>query len=39
MSSEYTYETLSVTKPSDNVLHVELNRPNKRNAMNQQFFM
>jgi len=34
----YQYETLSVSQPSDNVLHVQMNRPNKRNAMNQQFF-
>lgn len=34
----YHFETLSVSKPSDNVLQVEMNRPKKRNAMNQQFF-
>lgn len=34
----YQYETLSVSQPSQNVLHVEMSRPNKRNAMNQQFF-
>ena len=38
MSQAYNFETLAVTKPADHVLHVELNRPNKRNAMNQQFF-
>jgi len=41
MASEgsYDYETLQVTRPSSHVLHVELNRPDKRNAMNQQFFV
>lgn len=38
MSSQYSFETLNVTQPADNVLQVELNRPDKRNAMNQQFF-
>ncbi|XP_078517313.1 delta(3,5)-Delta(2,4)-dienoyl-CoA isomerase, mitochondrial-like isoform X1 [Lissotriton helveticus] len=34
----YTYETLKVTQARDKVLHVELNRPEKRNAMNQAFW-
>lgn len=41
MSSEapkYNFETLNVTKPKENVLQVELNRPDKRNAMNQAFW-
>ncbi|XP_028680458.1 delta(3,5)-Delta(2,4)-dienoyl-CoA isomerase, mitochondrial [Erpetoichthys calabaricus] len=32
------YETLLVSRPRENVLHVELNRPNKMNAMNQAFW-
>lgn len=35
----YQYETLQVTSPCDHVLHVELNRPDKRNAMSRQFFV
>ena len=40
MSSPATYqfETLKVTRPKDFVVHVELNRPEKRNAMNQAFW-
>ena len=38
-ASAYSYETLQITSPSENVLHVELNRPDKRNAMNRQFFV
>ncbi|XP_069062992.1 delta(3,5)-Delta(2,4)-dienoyl-CoA isomerase, mitochondrial isoform X1 [Pleurodeles waltl] len=34
----HTYETLKVTQARDKVLHVELNRPEKRNAMNQAFW-
>ena len=30
----YAFKTLSVTQPKDHVLHVALNRPDKRNAMN-----
>ena len=30
----YAYKTLLVTQPKDHVLHVALNRPDKRNAMN-----
>lgn len=32
------YETLRVTGPADGVLHVELNRPSKLNAMNEAFW-
>ncbi|XP_077336470.1 delta(3,5)-Delta(2,4)-dienoyl-CoA isomerase, mitochondrial isoform X2 [Lithobates pipiens] len=43
MSSEaglasYDYETLKVTTPKENIFHVELNRPEKRNAMNKAFW-
>lgn len=34
----HTYETLKVTQARDKVLHVELNRPDKRNAMNKAFW-
>ncbi|KAK2181803.1 hypothetical protein NP493_375g01048 [Ridgeia piscesae] len=34
----YTFETLKVTRPKDFVLHVELNRPEKRNSMNEAFW-
>lgn len=37
MSSE-SYTTLNVTRPRDYVVQVELNRPEKRNAMNGAFF-
>ena len=33
-----SYSTLAVSMPSDGVVHVELNRPDKLNAMNQAFF-
>ncbi|XP_075692382.1 delta(3,5)-Delta(2,4)-dienoyl-CoA isomerase, mitochondrial isoform X2 [Rhinoderma darwinii] len=33
--SSYSYETLKVTAPGDHVYHVEINRPEKRNAMNK----
>lgn len=32
------YETLAVSGPKDGVLHVELNRPDKLNAMNERFW-
>ncbi|XP_075042936.1 delta(3,5)-Delta(2,4)-dienoyl-CoA isomerase, mitochondrial [Mixophyes fleayi] len=43
MSSEaglasYNYDTLKVTTPADHIFHVEINRPEKRNAMNQAFW-
>ncbi|XP_054855891.1 delta(3,5)-Delta(2,4)-dienoyl-CoA isomerase, mitochondrial [Eublepharis macularius] len=34
----HSYETLKVEQVRDNVLHVELNRPEKRNAMNIAFW-
>ncbi|XP_038074273.1 delta(3,5)-Delta(2,4)-dienoyl-CoA isomerase, mitochondrial-like isoform X2 [Patiria miniata] len=34
----YNYETLAVTQPKDYVKQVEMNRPEKRNAMNQTFY-
>ncbi|KAK3094008.1 hypothetical protein FSP39_022832 [Pinctada imbricata] len=37
-SSNYQFETLKVTRPKENVVHVELNRPQKLNAMNQAFW-
>uniref|UniRef100_A0A8C5PZK8 Delta(3,5)-Delta(2,4)-dienoyl-CoA isomerase, mitochondrial n=1 Tax=Leptobrachium leishanense TaxID=445787 RepID=A0A8C5PZK8_9ANUR len=37
-SPTYQYETLKVTTPGEHVLHVELNRPEKRNAMNRSFW-
>ncbi|KAG9478236.1 hypothetical protein GDO78_013306 [Eleutherodactylus coqui] len=36
--SSYSYETLKVTAPADHVFHVEINRPEKRNAMNKAFW-
>nr|XP_032819959.1 delta(3,5)-Delta(2,4)-dienoyl-CoA isomerase, mitochondrial-like isoform X1 [Petromyzon marinus] len=38
MSTGPTYETLLVTKPKDHVVQVEINRPEKRNALNQPFW-
>ena len=35
---ELNFTTLKVTNPHQNVFHVELNRPAKRNAMNVAFF-
>ncbi|KAM9325356.1 delta(3,5)-Delta(2,4)-dienoyl-CoA isomerase, mitochondrial [Gastrophryne carolinensis] len=32
---QYNFETLKVTTPQDHVFHVELNRPEKRNALNR----
>lgn len=37
-TNAYTFETLAVTRPQDHVIQVELNRPEKRNAMNQAFW-
>jgi len=34
----WNYETLAVSMPSEFVAHVELNRPNKGNAMNKAFW-
>lgn len=36
--SSYSYETLKVTTPADHIFHVEINRPEKRNAMNKAFW-
>ncbi|CAH1792162.1 unnamed protein product [Owenia fusiformis] len=36
--ADYKFETLKVTKPKEWVLQVELNRPEKRNAMNRAFW-
>lgn len=39
MSSQtYNFETLKVTSPREDVAHVELNRPDKLNAMNKAFW-
>ena len=35
---EYKFETLEVTKPREHVLNVQLNRPDKLNAMNRLFW-
>jgi delta(3,5)-delta(2,4)-dienoyl-CoA isomerase len=37
-STSYEYETLKVTTPVENVVQVEINRPEKRNAMNRAFW-
>ncbi|XP_005987949.1 delta(3,5)-Delta(2,4)-dienoyl-CoA isomerase, mitochondrial [Latimeria chalumnae] len=37
-ASPYNYESLKVSQARDHVLHVELNRPDKRNAMNRAFW-
>lgn len=34
----YSYETLAVTVPRESVFHVEINRPDKYNAMNKAFW-
>lgn len=36
--STYDFETLKVTAPAENVLEVQLNRPDKSNAMNRAFW-
>jgi len=36
--SAYNFEMLNVTEPSEFVYHVEMNRPEKRNAMNKTFW-
>ncbi|KAM8953674.1 delta(3,5)-Delta(2,4)-dienoyl-CoA isomerase, mitochondrial [Pelodytes ibericus] len=38
VTSKYQYETLRVTSEADHVFHVEINRPEKRNAMNKAFW-
>ncbi|CAG5121755.1 unnamed protein product [Candidula unifasciata] len=37
-TTEYTFTTLKVTSPSEWIKNVELNRPDKRNAMNTAFW-
>lgn len=37
-SQSYNFETLKVTSPREHVAHVELNRPDKLNAMNKAFW-
>jgi len=37
-SSAYKFETLNVTELSEFVYHVEINRPDKRNAMDKTFW-
>ena len=37
MSTE-SYTAVKVTRPQEYVVHVEMNRPEKRNAMNGAFF-
>ncbi|XP_066959336.1 delta(3,5)-Delta(2,4)-dienoyl-CoA isomerase, mitochondrial [Macrobrachium rosenbergii] len=37
-SKGYSFETLAVTSPRENVYHVELNRPDALNAMNSTFW-
>lgn len=39
MSQKANYETLSVTTPKEFVYHVELNRPNQLNAMNNTLWL
>lgn len=34
----YNFETLNVTRPKEFVVHVEVNRPEKRNAQNSTFY-
>ncbi|EEC20512.1 enoyl-CoA isomerase, putative, partial [Ixodes scapularis] len=37
-SMSYNFETLAVSTPADHVFHVEINRPEKMNAMNAAFW-
>ncbi|XP_012881794.1 PREDICTED: delta(3,5)-Delta(2,4)-dienoyl-CoA isomerase, mitochondrial-like isoform X2 [Dipodomys ordii] len=37
-ASDHSYESLQVTSAGTHVLHVQLNRPDKRNAMNKAFW-
>lgn len=36
--SDHSYESIQVTSAHEHVLHVQLNRPEKRNAMNRAFW-
>ena len=38
-NTSYNYETLSVTEPSPYVIQVEMNRPSKMNALNNEMWM
>ncbi|XP_059187431.1 delta(3,5)-Delta(2,4)-dienoyl-CoA isomerase, mitochondrial [Centropristis striata] len=38
MSSSSPYTSLAISHPADSITHVELNRPEKRNAMNKAFW-
>ena len=37
-AQNYSFKALQVTRPRDYVVQVELNRPEKRNAMNTDFW-
>ncbi|KAM4824979.1 delta(3,5)-Delta(2,4)-dienoyl-CoA isomerase, mitochondrial-like [Thomomys bottae] len=37
-ASDHSYESLQVTSAGTHILHVQLNRPDKRNAMNRAFW-
>jgi len=37
-STQWNYQTLAVSVPNPHVAHVELNRPEKGNAMNLTFW-
>ncbi|XP_072464429.1 delta(3,5)-Delta(2,4)-dienoyl-CoA isomerase, mitochondrial [Notamacropus eugenii] len=37
-AKEHDYESLKVTQVGNHILHVEINRPEKRNAMNKAFW-
>ncbi|XP_043854664.1 delta(3,5)-Delta(2,4)-dienoyl-CoA isomerase, mitochondrial [Dromiciops gliroides] len=37
-AEDHDYESLKVTKAGDHILHVQINRPEKRNAMNRAFW-
>ncbi|CAN7994380.1 unnamed protein product [Ixodes pacificus] len=37
-SMSYKFETLAVSTPADHVFHIEINRPEKMNAMNAAFW-
>ena len=36
--ADYPFETLKVSQPHEYVLHVQMNRPQKRNAMSRKFW-
>ncbi|CAG0900469.1 unnamed protein product [Darwinula stevensoni] len=39
MLSSSSFQTLKLSSPTSHVCHVEINRPEKRNAMNHEFWM